>query len=847
MRAALAVMALVLLISLLTWLSVHAVNVNTEPFDRILNEMDRVATLEAALYRDVLCARAGLLRDYDPLVRETNALAASVSRLHEIAATDAASDAIINRLLSSVGRQEELVEQFKSKNALLRNSLAYFGSSSSRLDPPGRDGSLGPMVGALGTAMLRFMLDTSPVTAREVQDRLNGLAAMSVPSDDAVGIQALLAHGRLLLDLLPRVDGILKDMHTESQRQDLAALRTIVQARQCASRATARRFQTALYVTSLLLVGLLTHLGLRLRARILGSRKRAAFEHIIANISARFIHLAARDFEAVIESALADMAQHVRADRAYLLFTGASSRIYRWHQPGIEFPADWPERAPVLVAQLSPGEEGITHIPTVTRLPPGVVRTVLATAGLRSWACASRAYGDGTNVLLGFDAVGRQSCIARPGELGVFRMALDAITNAVRRQTLELERARLETRLRQARHLETVGAFASGIAHNFNNIVCAILGYTEMADERSESDCQSARLFGEIRRAGERARELVEEILTFGRRRDSQHTVVCMRDLLAEATSLLRASLPATVEIVVGGPSEPANVWGSPTQLQQVIVNLCGNAAQAMGHVGRVEIETAIVASESPETRRLSHGVLAPGNHVRITVNDTGRGMADSVLDRIFEPFFTTRTGGSGLGLATVRDIVHDHGGVIDVRSAVGVGSCFTVWLPRIATTRSIGGSDIDATSSLGHGETVLVIENDTARLTRDEEVLAALGYEPVGFSRAADARSAFQRTPQRFDLLLLGYVGSPVAALEIARSLREIVHGFPILLATASTDEIGADSLVAAGITDVVPWPIVASDIAAAITTCLAARRKATPTPRHALAMQPTFVHVQD
>jgi CheY-like chemotaxis protein len=212
--------------------------------------------------------------------------------------------------------------------------------------------------------------------------------------------------------------------------------------------------------------------------------------------------------------------------------------------------------------------------------------------------------------------------------------------------------------------------------------------------------------------------------------------------------------------------------------------------------------------------------------------------MDDSVLERIFEPFFTTRAGGSGLGLATVRDIVHEHGGAINVRSTVGAGSCFEVWLPRIAALSSIAEGDDDAMLSLGRGETVLMIENDTARLPRDEEVLAALGYEPVGFSRAADARSALQRTPERFDVLVLGHVGSAMAALEIAASLREVAPGLPILLATDSADEIGADSLMISGVTDVVPWPIVASDIAAALTTCLAARRREAATPRNGLPM---------
>src|ERR1700722_9812334 len=242
-----------------------------------------------------------------------------------------------------------------------------------------------------------------------------------------------------------------------------------------------------------------------------------------------------------------------------------------------------------------------------------------------------------------------------------------------------------------------------------------------MADKQGASDGQSAQIFDEIRRAGQRARELVDEILTFGRRRDTHRTPVCIRSLITEASRLLRASLPATVELLVSITPEPAIVLGSATQLQQVILNLCGNAAQAMGHIGCVEIEIGIVACDFRSAPRLSDGDLAPGSYVRIAVKDAGCGMDDSVLERIFEPFFTTRAGGSGLGLATVRDIVHEHGGGINVRSTVGAGSCFEVWLPRIAALSSIAEGDDDAMLSLGRGETVLMIENDTARLPRDE------------------------------------------------------------------------------------------------------------------------------
>ena len=606
----------------------------------------------------------------------------------------------------------------------------------------------------------------------------------------------------------------------------------MIEVRQSATRTTAHQFRTWLYVASLLLVGLLVYLGLRLRARTLGLRRRAAFEHIIAGISMRFIDTAPGDFEGSVEQALADMAEHFGSDRAYLLFSGTSTRAYKWRGSGVEFPPGWPELAPALVARLRPGAEGTVHIPRVNRLPPGEIRNSLAAVGSRSWACVMRVNGNDANVLLGFDAIGRQSRITRFGELGLLRMALDAVANAIRRQALEVERARLETRVRQARHLEAVGRFASGIAHNFNNIVGAILGYTEIAGEQSAADHQSTRVFEEIRRAGERARELVNEILTFAKRRVSIRQPLDVRALIAEATSLLRASLPATVEIVVRGTPEAVIVSATLAQLQQAIMNLCANAAQAMDYSGRVGIETAIVVSEVRPKRSLSHGELSPGTYVRIKVDDAGPGMDDSILERIFEPFFTTRVDGSGLGLATVREIVREHGGAIDVRSAVGVGTCFEVWLPRVAVAVSIdgpgGGGSNDVRLPLGRGETALVIEDDSELRRKNEEVLAALGYEPVGFSRASEARSAIRETPERFDVVLIGNLGSAAAALDLAASLHKVVPRIPILLVTAPADEIDADSLMVAGVADVVGWPINASEVAAVLAACLEPNRSA-------------------
>jgi signal transduction histidine kinase len=814
-----------LLILLLTWLSLRAVNPDAELFDRALGELNAFATIENALYRDVFTARSGTLRNYDPLVREIAALDRSLARLRGTAAIDAETTAAVDQLSASVGRQEELVERFKSDNALLHNSLAFFG----RFGVRSASADLDPAISAVAAAMLHLTLDTSPEAAREVQDRLDEFAKQIDPSVDDVSAGALLAHGRLLHDLLPAVDDTLRAMRAVPRSRDQDVLRAMISRRQGVSRTTARWFRQLLYGTSLLLVAFLLHLGLQLRTRSNALRRRAALEHVIAGISMRFIDAQSRNTDAEIRWALADMAECIGSDRAYFVSSGPAPRLLVWCRPGKSFPQDWPERAPALAARFSPAVDGIIHIPSVDRMPSGENKAACIALGLGGWACATNVREDGTRVALGFESVGRRCRITAQGELGLLHMALDTIVYAVERHAMEKERARLETRLQEARRMETVGTFASGIAHNFNNILGGILGHTEMVEEQLGSEARPLRNLGAIRRGAERARDLVHQILTFGYRSDARRRPMSARALVAEAASLLQVALPPGVDLAIREVPVGAVVSGEPAQLQQVILNLCNNAAQAMENAGRIEIETEL--HEIAGQRSLTHGELQPRRYVRIAVSDAGRGMDGATLARIFEPFFTTRAAGNGLGLATVREIVREHGGAMNVVTTPGEGSRFEVWLPCLATA----GPEPEvgtAVLPLGRGETVLMVTNDNAGLLKDEEMLAALGYEPVGMTDADVALAACRATPERFDALVLGDLGSIVSSLELAAALHQAVPRLPIVLAAKSTEEIGADVLMIAGVAEVVHWPIVAVEIAVALDHSTALKRREAKAP---------------
>jgi signal transduction histidine kinase len=808
------VAAVPLLILLLTWLSLRAINTDAELFDRVLAEMDRQTTLQAGLHRDVLSARAGLLRNYDPLVAEVNALRASLTWLRGAAPVDATAAMVIDRLTASFDREEALVEQFKSENALLRNSLAYFELFASQLSATDQAEAMVKAVGAAAAAILRLTLDTSAATAHEADERLAELARAPVTEGETQAVAALLAHGQLLRDLVPATDGILRALSATPRYQDWQALRAAVLRHQGASRATARLFRVTLYVASLLLLGVLVHLAIRLRARARALQRRAAFEHVIAGISMRFLAARPQDLDANIRRALAELAACVGADRAYVLLTGPSARQYTWCAPGLDFPPGWPERAPALAARLNRCASEFLLIPDVARLPAGAAQDQCVALGLRGWVCTARARGEGACAVLGFDLLHRRCHMARPGELGLMRMALDTILNAITREALESDRSHLEMRLEQARRMETVGALASGIAHNFNNILAAILGYAELADEQAGTQA-TPRYLTEIRRAAERARVLVEQILTFGRRSDARHRPVSIRDLVTEAASLLAAALPRDIELVVTQAPQAVAVLGEHAQLLQVVLNLCNNAAQAMDNAGRVEIATEVLTVAA--ARSLSHGDLEPGDYVCVAVSDAGRGIDGATLARIFEPFFTTRSAGNGLGLATVREIVREHGGALDVTSRPGIGSRFAAWLPCTPITGPSAAA-VSPVLARGDGESILLIEAERGWRLRHEEMLAALGYEPAGFATADAALSACREAPERFDMAMVGRLASPAAALELAAALLRLAPHLRILLAKASADAIDVDALLAAGISDVVHWPLDAGEISAAI-----------------------------
>jgi len=347
----------------------------------------------------------------------------------------------------------------------------------------------------------------------------------------------------------------------------------------------------------------------------------------------------------------------------------------------------------------------------------------------------------------------------------------------------EEERVRLEAQLKQAEKMQAVGQLAGGIAHDFNNILGAILGYGELAQRRAEGDPDMKRYIDTIMGAGNRAKSLVTQILSYSRAEGTERIPVIVGPIAQEVCDLVRGSTPAAIEVSFAGAPDDVVVMGDPTRLHQLLMNLCTNAVQAMGEGGTLTLSVTTEILE--QSRKVRSGEVPPGEYVRISVSDTGHGIAPEVIDRIFEPFFTTKPAGrgTGLGLALVHSVVSEHKAFIEVASDLGRGTTFTVWIPRVQVTE--GMIEEPPEPSAGRGQVILAVDDEVDVLHALEEMLAQLGYEPVGFNDSREALAAARANPRRFDAVVSDEVMPELIGTKLATELRKLNPSLPIVIAS--------------------------------------------------------------
>jgi PAS domain S-box-containing protein len=352
------------------------------------------------------------------------------------------------------------------------------------------------------------------------------------------------------------------------------------------------------------------------------------------------------------------------------------------------------------------------------------------------------------------------------------------------------EREQLKTQLIQAQKMEAIGTLAGGIAHDFNNILGAIIGYAEMALYDTKKDSMEHYNIDQVLRAGHRAKDLVKQILAFSRKSEQDKNIILLTPIVEEALKLLRASLPTTIEIRHRIEPSLDAIFADPTQMHQVMMNLCTNSAHAMGDKsGILNVELHNVDLDLKKAAQYPE--LNPGPYVKLSISDTGHGMDSATIDRIFDPYFTTKEQdkGTGMGLAVVHGIIKGHGGGIRVQSTPGKGTCFDILFPVMGRQME---SETEELKALPKGnEHILFIDDEETLIDLGKSMLKKLGYRVETRNRPDEALEAFGAAPDKFDLVISDMTMPGMTGDSLASELMKIRSDIPVIICTGYSERI--------------------------------------------------------
>jgi signal transduction histidine kinase len=365
------------------------------------------------------------------------------------------------------------------------------------------------------------------------------------------------------------------------------------------------------------------------------------------------------------------------------------------------------------------------------------------------------------------------------------------IDDIAERERAARERTLLEDKLRQAQKMEAIGTLAGGIAHDFNNILAGIIGFAELGLHDVADPLASDQHFREIFKAGQRARDLVRQILAFSRQREKDRQAIQLAGTVQEALTLLRATLPVSIEIVSKIDEQAPTVLADSSQVHQIVTNLVTNAWHAIGHkAGTITVQLG--AFQVDEDFAHTNPDLQPGRYVRLSVSDNGRGVPPEILGRIFEPFFTTKgpDEGTGLGLAVVHGLMKSFDGSITVYSNAGEGTTLNLYFPALdfgATTARA----VEIAEPVGHGERILFVDDEPVLTMLGGRFLARLGYTAITQTDPRAALALFKE--QKFDAVITDLTMPHLSGVEFARSLWELQPETRILLTTGYSATLDA------------------------------------------------------
>ena len=403
--------------------------------------------------------------------------------------------------------------------------------------------------------------------------------------------------------------------------------------------------------------------------------------------------------------------------------------------------------------------------------------------------------------------------------------AIGIVRDITDRKRIETEQKEMEKKLQQTQKMEAIGTLAGGIAHDFNNLLSSILGFTELSLDNVEKDSTIEYYLHEVYSAGKRARDLVKQILTIARKTDEEVKPTQIDTIIKEVLKFIRSSIPTTIELRQNIESDSL-IMGNPTQIHQILMNLCTNAAQAMENEGgilEVGLKDVTIDDVSPMINR----ELKSGDYIKLTVSDTGSGISPDVIGSIFEPYFSTKAPGegTGMGLALVKSIVETCGGKIEVESEYGKGTVFTIYFP--VTKKSVRPHPYESEKLPSGNERILYIDDEAPIVEIGRQILESLGYSVTPRTSAVEALELFRSQPNDFDLVITDMTMPNMTGDKLAVGLMRIRTDIPVILCTGYNKKISEKSAIDIGIKEFAYKPIVKADLAKTVRRVLDTAKK--------------------
>ncbi len=554
--------------------------------------------------------------------------------------------------------------------------------------------------------------------------------------------------------------------------------------------------------------------------------QRIRLEQIINEISINLIDVDIDKLDEAFNMALKMIGVTTGVDRSYIfLFSDGldtMSITHEWCDQGVNRPIDNLQNLstdvfPWWMSWLKRREN--IHIPSVKELPPeaNTEKELLEKQGIQSLILVPITYKDLLIGFVGYDSVKVEKKWTNE-DIGLLRVLSNLFAMALERKHGEGERQKLEERLRHLQKMEAIGLLAGGIAHDFNNLLGALMGYTELAVMDIPDGSPTKSYLMKVLSVAEQAKNIIKQILTFSRKQEEEKTLIYLSDVVKEALILLRSTLPATIEIRPELEEGLLPIIANPTQISQVIINLCSNAAYAMrekGGILRIALKEVVIDADGTNSP-----VMAPGKYQLLSTSDTGTGIPPEIMKRIFEPYFTTKKQGegTGMGLAMVHGIVHSHGGDITVSSEPGIGTTFQVYLPVTGEEPATVPGKPQSQPLPGGNERILFVDDEDTLVDIWERMLTKLGYRVVTRTNCLEALEMFRSDPDRFDLVITDQTMPHMTGIRFTVELKAIRPDIPVILCTGFSEEIDEENYKTRGVSGFVMKPIVLEKIARTI-----------------------------